>query len=215
MNENRIRLLLFAIVAAVHVIFISFLAFNVVTAPQEQRETTGIMRLTDFTEIVPLSPAPPRPPPPPEQPAVTEPVVEAIAEIMIEVETVPDQIVVAPGTLVTPSDAAGTDAPSWDDFLPAHRVTEQPRFNEREIADDLVFPPIALRSGIEGRVILELFVDRNGIVQLVRILREDPEGRGFGEAAERAFMGRQGTPAMADGMPVSARFRYPVSFRIR
>ena len=213
MNENRIRLLLFAIVAAVHVVVIFFLAFSVVTAPQEQREATRAMRLTDFTEIVPLPPAPPRPPPPPEQPAATEPMVEAIAEIMIEVETVQDQVIVAPGTLVTPSDAAGT--PSWNDFLPAHRVTDQPRFNEREIADDLVFPPIALRSGIEGRVILELFVDRNGIVQLVRILREDPEGRGFGEAAERAFMGRQGIPAMADGVPVSARFRYPVSFRIR
>jgi len=213
MNENRIRLLLLAIVAAVHVVVIFFLAFNVVTTPQVQREATNVMRLTDFTEIVPLPPAPPRPPPPPEQPAATEPVVEAIAEIMIEVETVPDQIVVAPGTLITPSDVVGV--PSWDDFLPAHRVTDQPRFNEREIADDLVFPPIALRSGIEGRVILELFVDRSGIVQLVRILREDPEGRGFGEAAERAFMGRQGIPAMADGVPVSARFRYPVSFRIR
>ena len=211
MNENRIRLLLFALVAAAHVALIVFLAFGVATAPQERREVDRAMRLTDFTEIAPLPPAPP--PPPPERPPVTEQTVEAIAETMIEVETVRDQIVVAPGTLVTHSDAQG--APSWDDFLPAHRVTDQPRFNEREIADDLIFPPIALRSGIEGRVILELFVDRNGIVQLVRILREDPEGRGFGEAAERAFMGRQGTPAMADGTPVSARFRYPVSFRIR
>ncbi|MCL2191555.1 MAG: energy transducer TonB [Treponema sp.] len=210
MNDNRIRLLLFALVAAAHVAVIALLAFNVATEPREQRETTRVMRLTDFTEIAPL---PPAPPPPPERPPATEQMVEAIAETMIEVETVPDQIVVPPGTLVTHSDAQG--APSWDDFLPAHRVTDQPRFNEREIADDLVFPPIALRSGIEGRVILELFVDRNGVVQLVRILREDPEGRGFGEAAERAFMGRQGIPAMADGVPVSARFRYPVSFRIR
>ena len=218
MNENRVRLLLLAAVAAVHAVVIFFLAFNVATAPQEQREIARIMRLTDFDEIVPAPPAPPPPPPPPQQAAPAEPMVEAIAEIMIEVETVLDQVVAAPGTLIAPSaadGAAGDAAPSWDDFLPAHRVTDPPRFDEREIAAALVFPPIALRSAIEGRVILELFVDRNGIVQLVRILREDPEGRGFGEAAERAFLGRQGTPAMADGVPVSARFRYPVSFRIR
>jgi protein TonB len=79
----------------------------------------------------------------------------------------------------------------------------------------LVFPPIALRSGIEGRVILELFVDKNGTIQRIMILREEPQDRGFGEAALKAFSGKQGTPAMANGEPVSARYRYPVSFRIR
>ncbi|MCL2600035.1 MAG: energy transducer TonB, partial [Treponema sp.] len=188
MNDNSerrmpaLRLLLFAIVAAIHVIVILFLAFNVGTTLQEPREIARVMRLTDFTEIVPASPPPPpRPPPPPpmEQPDI--PMVEAIAEVMIEVETVPDQMVVAPGTLTTPYEVHTPAAASWDDFLPIHQVTSAPRFNDNEIAADLVFPPIALRSGIEGRVILELFVDRNGMVQLVRILREDPEGRGFGE----------------------------------
>ena len=214
MSGNRIRLLLFALVAAAHVAVIFFLAFNVATAPREQRETTGVMRLTDFNEIVPPEPARPPPPPhPQEQPP--EPAVEAIAEIMIEAETAPDQVVAAPGTAIIHPEAYGTATPSWDDFLPMHRVSNPPRFDEQAIAADLVFPPIALRSGIEGSVILELFVDSSGKVLLVRILREDPEGRGFGEAAERAFLGRRGTPAMSYGVPVSSRFRYPVRFRIR
>jgi protein TonB len=78
-----------------------------------------------------------------------------------------------------------------------------------------VYPPIALRSGIEGRVILELFIDRTGQVQRITILQETPPGRGFGEAAVRAFEGQRCSPAEANGLPVSVRYRYPVSFRIR
>jgi protein TonB len=96
-----------------------------------------------------------------------------------------------------------------------HRVSTPPRFDETGIAADLVYPPIALRSGIEGRVILELFVDSTGTVREVRILQETPEGRGFGEAAIKAFMGRKGNAAIANGQAVSCRYRYPVAFRIR
>ena len=210
-----VRAILFAAVAAAHAILILFLAVNVHSAPiHEVYEPVRVMRLTDFDEIVPPPPPPPRPPPPPAVPAPTPapqdaPVIEAIAEVMIEVETVPEQTVVAPGTLVTQT------ASPWDDFLPAHRVSMPPTFDERSIASDLVFPPLALRSGIAGRVMLELFVDRNGEVQHVRILREEPEGWGFGEAAQRVFAGRRGSPAVVDGGPVAARFRYPISFRIR
>jgi protein TonB len=80
---------------------------------------------------------------------------------------------------------------------------------------DLVYPPIALRSGIEGRVILELFVDRTGAVQKIVILQENPLDRGFGEAAVRAFTDRKGVPAYANGEPVSARYRYPVTFKLK
>jgi protein TonB len=120
---------------------------------------------------------------------------------------VPDQVIVAPGSL--------TSVHSWDDYLPMHRVSQSPVFDERAIMADLVYPPIALRSAIEGRVILELFVDKNGRVQQIRILQETPGDRGFGEAAVRAFAGRRGTPAYANGEPVSSRYSYPVSFRIR
>jgi len=211
-NRNRgipnVRAIVFAVVAGAHAVLILFLAVNVHSAPIHETiyEPVRAMRLTDFDEIVPPPPPPPRPPPPP--PMQTDvPMVEAIAEVMIEVEVVPEQAVVAPGALVPAS--------PWDDFLPAHRLSIPPIFDERAIASDLVFPPMALRSGIEGRVVLELFVDRSGAVQHVRILREEPEGRGFGEAAQRVFVGRRGSPAIVDGGPVAARFRFPISFRIR
>jgi protein TonB len=195
-SQRRFRLLLFLAVAAIHVLLLFLIAFNVRTASQEAEENARVMKLTDIAEA---------PPPPPEEEL---PLVEAIAETMIETETVPQQTVVATGSLKS------NDA-SWDDYLPIHKVSEPPRFNEKDITAALLYPPIALRSAIEGRVILELFVDRNGIVQRITILREEPKDRGFGEAAVKAFTGRRGSPAYANGEPVSARYRYPVSFKIK
>jgi hypothetical protein len=47
------------------------------------------------------------------------------------------------------------------------------------------------------------------------VLKEDPPGRGFAEAAVRAFQGLRCTPAQANGGNVSVRYRYPVSFKLR
>ena len=204
LNENRTRLLIFFTVALIHIILIFFLSFSLNIDSQTQGENARIMRLTDLSEIEPEPP-----PPPPEE--IQIPMVESIAETMIETDEVPVQIVVAPGTIITPVETA----PSWDDYLPIHKVSDPPRFNERDIYADLVYPPIALRSGIEGRVILELFIDRHGQVQQILILQENPQDRGFGEAAVKAFTGKRGVPAYANEEPVSARYRYPVSFRIK
>jgi len=195
-SQRRFRLLLFFAVAIIHVLLLFLIAFNVKTASQEAEENARVMKLTDLAEA----------PPPPEEEL---PLVEAIAETMIETDTEPLQTVVATGSLKS------NDAPSWDDYLPIHKVSEPPRFDEREITSALVYPPIALRSAIEGRVILELFVDRNGLVQRIIILQENPKERGFGEAAVKAFTGKRCVPAYANGEPVSARYRYPVSFKIK
>ncbi|MDR3139663.1 MAG: energy transducer TonB, partial [Treponema sp.] len=101
------------------------------------------------------------------------------------------------------------------EYLPMHSLSELPSFSERAIRDALVYPPIALRSNIEGIVYLELFVDNHGEVRRVTILREEPAGRGFGEAAVKAFTGLKGKAARANGREVAARYRYPVRFIMR
>ena len=201
LNENRVRLLIFLAVAVIHIVLIFFLSFSLKTASQAQSENARMMKLVDLSEIEPEPP-----PPPPEE--IQIPMVESIAENLIGTDVVPDQIIAAPGSITAP-------APSWDDYLPAHKVTVLPKFNEKELLADLVYPPIALKAGITGIVTVELFVDRNGLVQQVKMLKEDPEGYKFGEAAIKVFFGRRGTPAYANGEPVSARYRYPVRFTIK
>ena len=202
MNEKVIRLIIIIITAVIHLAVIFLLVFESEIAIQEIPENAKIMKLLDLAEL------PPPPPPPPEEEIPKIPIVEQIAEIIIETDVAPVQIIVAAGSMTTA-------VVSLEDYLPVHLVSVRPNFDEETILSEIVYPPIALRSGIEGRVILDLFVDTEGVVRKASILREEPEDRGFGDAAVRVFENRRVTPAFANGEAVSCRFRYPVIFRIK
>ncbi|MDR2661462.1 MAG: energy transducer TonB [Treponema sp.] len=180
-------------------------------------QPAAVMKLTDIQEEEPPPPPLPLPPPPPPLPEYTEPAsntVEAIAETMIETDEAPDQIVVS--GIIAPQQVPTTQGGGYaqEDYLPMHKISVAPVFLEQTLKDRIVYPPMALRAKIEGMVYLELFVDRHGQVRQVRILRENPENRGFGEAAIKAFQGMKGEPAQANGAAVGVRYRYPVRFVI-
>ncbi|MDR0708818.1 MAG: TonB family protein [Spirochaetaceae bacterium] len=203
-----VRLAVFAVVAALHLALILFFVIRVQGADTSGEEPVPVMKILDVQEE-----APPPPPPPPPVPVTDNPAaVETIAENMIETDDVPeDQTLVPPGSLVTPgvpNQGAGGE------YLSMGNISVPPVFSEQDIRGNLVYPPIAKRSGIEGTVYLELFIDSRGQVQRVNILRENPPGRGFGEAAAAAFQGLSGKPAESNGRPVGVRYRYPVRFRL-
>jgi protein TonB len=200
-NMARLRLLIFAAVGALHIVLIFFVAFQMNVSEQVQPQQAAVMRLLDVSEVIP-------PPPPPEvMPEIIQTTTEAIAEHMIETDEVPQQIIVAQN-YAPPAEVIN--------YLPQSRINVLPVLPEDEIVARMVYPPIAQRSGIEGTVRLELFIDRYGIIRDVRVLREDPEGRGFGEAALAAFRGINATaPAQADGQAVAVRFWYNLRFTLR
>ncbi|MDR1908440.1 MAG: energy transducer TonB [Spirochaetaceae bacterium] len=204
-NANRTRLAIFALAALAHILLIRFVAVKLETAEPAPEAPVQIMRILDLEEEIPL--------PPPPAPARAQPqnAVESIAETLIETDETPDQTIVEPGSL-TGFQALG---PGDDEYLPMSRVSVAPVFDERAILRNLVYPAIARRAGIEGLVYLELVIDRNGVIQRIRILREDPPGRGFGEAAVKAFDGISCRPAEANGRPVGVYYRYPIRFRLR
>jgi protein TonB len=199
---NLTRFIIFLVVAGLHIILLLFFVINIEVSAAEPEQQVQVMKLTAIQEEEPP------PPPPKEEPLLIQTTLEAVAETMIETDVVPEQIVVAapqPQRVETEVIA----------YLPMHKISVPPSFSEREIRQALVYPPIALRSGIEGTVYLELFVDKDGLVRNITVLREDPPDRGFGEAAARAFRGLKGVPAQANGDPVAVRYRYPVRFSIR
>jgi protein TonB len=189
------RIVLGAIVAALHLGVIFFAAFSVESAREAAAESADVMKLVDLDEA---------PPPPPETPS-TRTVSEALAENMLETETEPDIVAAAP---YMPSLEA-------ENYVLQSDISVLPEFDEKAIFERLVYPPIARRSGIEGRVLLELFINRQGFVTRVNVLREEPPDRGFAEAAVRAFSGAQAKPALANGQVVAVRYRYPVRFQLR
>jgi protein TonB len=192
-----LRLGIFLAAAGIHVLLLFFLAFRFDRALPEPEPPLTVMKLTDIREA---------PPPPPEALPVRQS--EGAAENLIETEELPVPASV-PGAVPTIRSAAEPD------YLPMHRISIPPSFLEEEIRRRLVYPSIAQRSSLEGMVYLELFVDPQGNVRRITILKEEPEGRGFGEAAVKAFQGLRGSPAEANGVPVAVRFRYPVRFRLR
>ena len=173
----------------VHVLLLFFTVFTIKTVVSAVGERSDVMKITDIEEELPK--------PPPFLSST-----EIVAEVMVE----SDDIVSGQ------THSGGGDAIN---FLPMHLVSQLPRFSEDELKKRVIYPPIAQRSEIEGTVYLEIFVDREGSVRNVTILKEDPPGRGFGEAAVKAFLGFKGRPAMANGQEVAVRYRYPVRFSLK
>jgi protein TonB len=136
-----------------------------------------------------------------------------VAETIIESEELPVEATTEPATESAPTPSA-TLANYAGEYLPQNMVSVVPRLDEKEIRSRLIYPSIALRAGIEGLVYLELYIDREGIVRHIRVLKETPPDRGFGEAAVKAFDGLRGKPAMSNGEAVPVRYRYPVRFRL-
>ena len=193
---KRIRPLIIIVVTIIHILVIVYVSFNVDTVLFPEEPNAGVMKLVDVEEEIP---------PPeniPDTPFTNT--MEAIAESMIEAD------VITPPILYSAPARAETEI----EYLPQHQITLLPVLPEDEIIRSTIYPPIAQRSNIEGVVYLELFIDRQGNVRDVRILRETPPGRGFGEAAVNAFKGIHGKPAEANGLAVAVRYRYNINFKL-
>ena len=89
-----------------------------------------------------------------------------------------------------------------------------PVIAEKSIREKLVYPEMARRAGIVGNVFLELFVDATGTIRKISVLKENPAGYGFADAAVSAFNGVACLPAKVDGQAVPVRFRYPIRFTL-
>lgn len=181
-----IRPLLFMLVLLFHILLIFMLNFK---NTEESLETVDfreaqVFKLVDIEEYV--------------KPPVNEKTVEVVnqeksSENIIETEK---QVL-----------------KSEEDYLPQHKISNVPVIPSKEVLSRIVYPPLALKQGIEASVFLELYIDSSGIVKKIKILK-DP-GHGFAEAAVNALKGLKCIPASANGKNVAVRYRYPVRFSIQ
>ena len=216
-NSPGIKTICFILVAVLHIFVIVYVAFQMDITVKEAEPIAGVMKLVDVQEEIPRPLS--LPPPPPlslpegssDMPPNTQ---ELIAETMVETDETPLPAVLGGGAGSGSGGVRGGTGVGQIIYLPQHKITQVPVFPEDQIRRATVYPPIAQRSNIEGSVYLELFIDRQGNIREVRILRENPQNRGFGEAAINAFKGILAKPAEADGEPVAVRYRYNISFKL-
>jgi protein TonB len=207
-SESLPRVIAFTVAALAHILLLLFLIFDIDVAQIIPDPPVTVMKLADIQEY-----APPPPPPPPVVPAAAPSTVEAIAEEMIEVDELEPEAAVT--VAAAPAESIRGSGNTGPDYLPQSRISVPPRFDTRELQNRTIYPPIARRSGIEGSVVLELFIDKEGVVRNIAVLRETPEGRGFAEAAVKAFQGLRAIPAQANGEDVGVRYRWPVRFTLK
>lgn len=100
----------------------------------------------------------------------------------------------------------------FKEYVPQHKISKAPAFPAKKVLSRLSYPQMAKKQGIEGVVVLELFIDPKGKVVKINVLK-DP-GYGFAEAAVAAFNGIDCVPALINGKPCAVRYRYPVRFKL-
>lgn len=82
------------------------------------------------------------------------------------------------------------------------------------LANNLNYPKIARENQIEGRVILQFVVEKNGSITNIDILRDI--GGGCGEEAMRAVaLMPEWKPAVQNDIVVRSRFTLPVRFKLK
>lgn len=188
-------------VAAIHLVLIFTITISIEEA-QKQADTT-IFKMVDVEEYIP----PPEPEPEKEEKKEVkkEDVIEVpsqpdIAETIIQTEKQVVQIEKAPD-------------PMEIEYLPQHKISVAPVFPTELILSQIKYPVMANKQRIEGVVYLELYIDKDGIIRNIKVLK-DP-GYGLAQAAIEALDGIRCEPAKANGVPVAVRFRYPIRFTLK
>ncbi len=120
------------------------------------------------------------------------------------VETI-DRTVLDPYEVVQPPPGIGE--------TPRFVIYDEPPQPIRRVNPE--YPTFARRSGIQGTVVLEVEVLRDGSVGAVEVARSLMAGPGgLDEAAIRAVRQWEFTPAMSGGQPVAVWARIPIDFQL-
>jgi protein TonB len=88
--------------------------------------------------------------------------------------------------------------------------SEGPRFLRKVIPR---YPRLARRLGKEGAVLLKLFIDKEGRLKKVEVIKDD--GYGFASSAVKAVRQSTFLPAIKNGVPVDSEALLTVRFRIK
>ena len=82
------------------------------------------------------------------------------------------------------------------------------------IQKNIVYPEIAQEAGIEGKVIIQAFIDEKGRVQSMSVLQGIPN-TGLNEAAMAAIKKTRFKPAQQRDRPVGVYISIPVNFKLK
>ena len=193
------------------------------------------MALKSIPVVKPISlsdlPPPPTsdaPPPPPPSATVTAPAVAGTPVPVPETMLTPDTkefanvedltkstSVVADGPVGDVKIDEGTQVvkeaePAPDEFISTEK---DPATDIGELQRKVVYPEIARRAGIEGKVMIRVLVGKDGRPK--KYLIDQSVNQSLDEAAAKAVMVSVFTPAIQNGTPIDCWVTVPVQFKIK
>ena len=239
-NKHLVRGVIIAI--SLFILFLAAPVIAKYIFPEE--EVVVEERIVDVNELAPPPPlnedTPPPPPPPAEPPPppvqqtikFTPPVVK---DVVKKVEEVPDQkemekVQVAektqegdPNAKPDLSGLEGNGNAAVEDVVEDKVFTfveQQPQFPGGDAAmlkylgENIRYPSVAQRNGLEGLVVLQFVVDQNGGISDIVVVKK--LGGGTDEEAMRVVKSMpKWSPGKQNGRPVKVRYTLPVRFTIK
>ncbi|MGD8781844.1 MAG: energy transducer TonB [Ignavibacteria bacterium] len=175
-----------------------------VEAPQELVDVEDV----EATKQEAAPPPPPKPPIPIEAPS--DDVLEDIEIADTELDV--DEEVTAPPPPPPPAkgDEVEEEEPA---FFVAVEEMPSPIGGIAAIQQKIVYPEIAKRAGVQGRVFVKAFVDEQGNVKKVELIKGI--GAGCDEAAIKAVQETKFKPGKQRGKPVKVQVTVPVLFKLQ
>lgn len=210
--------ILMGILLAVAILFFAFEWTSETTKLDENILVADVLAEEEI-EITRHDPAPPPPPPPPapEIPETIE-VVEERVETRIEIRTEDDQSQRQMEAYVPPPPPKPKVEEVTDEVFVV--VEQNPEFPGgltammKFLSDNIRYPVIAQENGIQGRVVCNFVVERDGSITDVQVARGiDPS---LDREAVRVIQSMpRWTPGKQRGQAVRVRFTLPVAFRLQ
>lgn len=209
--------ILMGVVLALALVFVAF-EWSTKTSKVDLSTVVQDVVAEEEIEITRRDPTPPPPPPPPapEAPEIIQ-VVDTKVETRIDINMEDDQSKAQIQTYTPPPPPKEREEEEEEIFVV---VENQPEFPGGQAAmmkflsENIKYPVIAQENGIQGRVICNFVVERDGSITDVQVVRGvDPS---LDKEAVRVIQSMpKWKPGMQRGKPVRVRFTLPVVFRLQ
>ncbi|WP_294081128.1 energy transducer TonB [Proteiniphilum sp. UBA5384] len=218
LEKHRGTYILMGLVLGVSILFFAF-EWSTETRKLDETVLVADVLAEEEIEITRREPTPPPPPPPPEPeaPEIIE-VVEEKVETRMEIKSEDDQTQRQNQVYIPPPPPKPKQEEVTEEIFVV--VEEQPEFPGgnaammKFLSDNIRYPVIAQENGIQGRVICNFVVERDGSITDVQVVRgQDPS---LDKEAVRVIQQMpKWKPGKQRGSAVRVRFTLPVVFRLQ
>lgn len=197
------------IIFSLIIIIMAFLYFPKIAISEQIVEP--VQELLDIEDVA-VTKHESAPPPPPKPPIPIEaPSDEILDDIEFEeTDLVVDEVVDAPPPPISKDEENEEIGATF--FIAVEEMPE-PIGGIAGIQSKIVYPEIAKRAGVQGRVYIMAYIDEAGNVKKAEVIKGI--GAGCDEAAVAAVLNTKFKPGKQRGKPVKVRVSIPIRFVLR